>query len=182
MTNNELIPEEIVLNQIYYIRGQKVMLDSDLAKLYQVETKQLKRQVRRNIERFPGEDFMFELTPEEYALISRSQNGTLKQGYNIKYAPMAFTELGISMLSSVLNSASAIQVNIRIMRIFIRLRQMLMDTTELKLEIERIKVKLENQDKNIEVVFSYLDELSKRFEHSERDKQTRKRIGYKPMD
>lgn len=156
------------------------MLDSDLAKLYQVETKQLKRQVRRNIERFPGEDFMFELTPEEYALISRSQNGTLKQGYNIKYAPMAFTELGISMLSSVLNSASAIQVNIRIMRIFIRLRQMLMDTTELKLEIERIKTKLENQDKNIEVVFSYLDELSQRFEHSESAKQARKRIGYKP--
>jgi len=180
MTNNELIPEETVLNQIYYIRGQKVMLDSDLARLYQVETKQLKRQVRRNIERFPDEDFMFELTPEEYTLISRSKNGTLKQGYNIKYAPMAFTELGISMLSSVLNSASAIHVNIRIMRIFIRLRQMLMDTTELKLEIERIKTKLANQDKNIEVVFSYLDELSKSFQHSEAEKQARKRIGYKP--
>jgi len=91
------------------------MLDSDLAVPYQVETKQLKRQVRRNIETFPGEDFMFELTPDEYALISRSQNGTMKQGYNIKYAPMVFTELGISMLSSVLNSASAIQVNIRIL-------------------------------------------------------------------
>jgi len=90
------------------------MLDSDLAKLYQVETKQLKRQVRRNIERFPGKDFMFELTPEEYILISRSQNGTLKQGYNIKYAPMAFTELGISMLSSVLNSAlNVMKVTIR---------------------------------------------------------------------
>lgn len=101
MTNNELIPEEIVLNQIYYIRGQKVMVDSDLAKLYQVETKQLKRQVRRNIERFPGEDFMFELTPEEYTLISRSQNGTLKQGYNIKYAPMAFTELCKPLHNSV---------------------------------------------------------------------------------
>jgi len=137
MMDNELIPEEIVLNQIYYVRGQKVMLDGDLTKLYQVKTKHLKRQVRRNIERFPGEDFMLELTPKEYNQISRSQNGTLKQGYNIKYAPMAFTELGISMLSSVLNSASAIQVNIRIMRIFIRLRQVFMDTTELNLEIER---------------------------------------------
>lgn len=92
------------------------MLDQDLAELYQVETKHLKRQVRRNTERFPGEDFMFELSPEEYQ-ISRSQIGTLKQGQNFKYAPMAFTELGISMLSSVLNSPTAIQVNIRIMRI-----------------------------------------------------------------
>jgi hypothetical protein len=180
MANGELIPEEIVVKQIYYIRGQKVMLDSDLAALYQVETKQLKRQVRRNIERFPGEDFMFELTPDEYALISRNQNGTLKQGYNIKYAPMVFTELGISMLSSVLNSASAIQVNIRIMRIFIRLRQILIDNTELKQDIERIRTKLDVQDKNIEVVFSYLDELSKRIDNSKSEKQPRKRIGYMP--
>jgi len=87
-----MIPDEIIMNQIYYIRGQKVMLDFDLAKLYEVETKQLKRQVRRNIERFP-EDFMFELTSEEYSF-SRSQNGTLKQGENIKYSPMVFTEQG----------------------------------------------------------------------------------------
>ena len=89
---NQMIPDEIIMNQIYYIRGQKVMLDFDLAKLYEVETKQLKRQVRRNIERFP-EDFMFELTSEEYSF-SRSQNGTLKQGENIKYSPMVFTEQG----------------------------------------------------------------------------------------
>ncbi|WP_316815075.1 ORF6N domain-containing protein [Pedobacter nyackensis] len=80
------IPDEVVMNQIYYIREQKVMLDSDLAALYEVDTKQLKRQVKRNIDRFP-DDFMFELTPEEYKF-SRSQNGTLKQGGNIKYAPM----------------------------------------------------------------------------------------------
>lgn len=152
------------------------MLDSDLATLYQVETKQLKRQVRRNIERFPGEDFMFELTPDEYSLISRSQNGTMKQGYNIKYAPMVFTELGISMLSSVLNSASAIQVNIRIMRIFIRLRQILIDNTELKLEIERIRTKLESQDKNIDLLFGYLDELIEK----KSQPMDRKRIGYMP--
>ncbi|WP_229701664.1 ORF6N domain-containing protein [Mucilaginibacter rubeus] len=176
MANNDLIPEEIVVKQIYYIRGQKVMLDSDLATLYQVETKQLKRQVRRNIERFPGEDFMFELTPDEYSLISRSQNGTMKQGYNIKYAPMVFTELGISMLSSVLNSAAAIQVNIRIMRIFIRLRQILIDNTELKLEIERIRTKLESQDKNIDLLFGYLDELIEK----KSQPMDRKRIGYMP--
>ncbi|MGY0038105.1 ORF6N domain-containing protein [Pedobacter sp. NJ-S-72] len=85
-----LIPEELVMNRIYYIRGHKVMIDSDLAELYEVETKQLKRQVKRNLERFP-EDFMFELTQEEY-YVSRCQNGTLKQGKNIKYSPMVFTE------------------------------------------------------------------------------------------
>ncbi|MGN6641208.1 MAG: ORF6N domain-containing protein, partial [Mucilaginibacter sp.] len=138
-------------------RGKKVMLDSDLARLYEIETKQLKRQVRRNIERFP-EDFMFELTTEE-CLVSRSQIGTLKQGENIKYAPMAFIEQGVAMLSSVLNSKRAIMVNIQIMRTFTKIRQMLANNTELRLEIEKIKNKLDNQDKNMEVVFRYLDEL-----------------------
>src|SRR5690606_30581040 len=144
MDNNELIvSDEIVISKIYYIREQKVMLDSDLAELYEVETKQLKRQVRRNLDRFP-DDFMFELQPEEYQ-ISRSQNGTLKQGGNIKYAPMAFTEQGIAMLSSVLNSKRAIQVNIQIIRIFTRVRQLLTDNTEIRLEVEKIKNRLENQ-------------------------------------
>jgi len=168
------VPDEVVMNKIYFVRGQKVMLDFDLAELYQVETKYLKRQVRRNIERFP-EDFMFELTPDEY-YVSRSQNGTLKQGENYKYAPMAFTEQGVSMLSSVLNGQKAILVNIQIMRIFTKIRQMLMDNTELRLEIEKIKNKLDNQDKNMEVVFQYLDELIK---YQANDKP-RKVIGYKP--
>ncbi|MGF7072325.1 ORF6N domain-containing protein [Mucilaginibacter sp. 3215] len=150
-----MISDETIAEKIYYIREEKVMLDSDLAALYQIETKQLKRQVRRNLKRFPP-DFMFELNAEE---ISRSQIGTLKHGGNIKYAPMAFTEQGVSMLSSVLNSDRAIAVNIQIMRIFTRVRKMLMDNTELRLEIEKIKSKLDNQDKNMEVVFRYLDEL-----------------------
>ena len=120
----------------------------DLAELYEVETKQLKRQVRRNIERFPGEDFMFELTNEEYKVL-RSQFGTLKQGQHFKYAPMAFTELGISMLSSVLNSPAAIQVNIQIMRIFVHVRQILADNTEIRLEIEKIRNELLNHGKNM---------------------------------
>jgi hypothetical protein len=103
MESNFTVPDEIILNQIYFIKGQKVMLDFDLAKLYQVETKQLKRQVRRNFERFPPEDFMFDLTPEEYSFL-RSQIGTLKQGEHIKYLPMAFTEQCVAMLSSVLRS------------------------------------------------------------------------------
>jgi hypothetical protein len=178
MENNKLIvPDEIVIDKIYYIRNQKVMLDGDFAALYEVETKQLKRQVRRNLERFP-EDFMFELTPEEYHY-SRSQNGTLKQGGNIKYAPMAFTEQGVAMLSSVLNSARAIQVNIQIIRVFTHIRQVLADNTEIRLEVEKIKNKLENQDKNMEIIFKYLDELLDKQEHPN---PPRKRIGFKSDD
>ena len=172
----ELIPEEIILNQIYYIRGHKVMLDKDLAAIYGVETKQLKRQVRRNSERFP-KDFMFELTTDEY-YSSRSQNGTLKQGENIKYSPIVFTEQGVAMLSSVLNSSRAIKVNIQIIRIFTRIRQMFIDNTELRLEVEKIKSKQNNQDKNIEIVFSYLDELLEK----KSELKPRRRIGYKSDD
>lgn len=170
------VPEEIIMNQIYYLRGQKIMLDNDLAMLYEVETKQLKRQVRRNIERFP-EDFMFELTIEENNSL-RSQTGTLKRGEHTKYLQMAFTEQGVSMLSSVLNSSKAIGVNIQIIRIFARIRQAFVDNTELRVEIEKIKTKLDNQDKNIELVFHYLDELTER----KVQPQTRKRIGYKSDD
>ena len=166
-----IVPDEIIMNQIYYIRGHKVMLDTDLAALYEVETRQLKRQVKRNIDRFP-EDFMFELTPEEYSF-SRSQNGTLKQGSNVKYAPMVFSEQGVSMLSSVLNSKRAIKVNIQI----IRIRQIISDNTDIRLEIKKIKNKLDNQDKNMEIVFRYLDEL---LEKQEQPNPPRKRIGFKP--
>lgn len=171
------VPDQIVLDMIYYIRGYKVMLDSDLATLYEVETKQLKRQVRRNIERFP-EDFMFELTVEEYRIL-RSQIGTLSHGGHSKYTPMAFSEQGVAMLSSVLNSSRAINVNIQIIRIFTRMRQVLADNTDIRLEIERIKNKLDNQDKNMEIVFRYLDEL---LEKQERPNPPRKRIGFKPDD
>lgn len=174
MAGNKLaIPEEVIMNKIYLIRGQKVMLDSDLAELYQVETKQLKRQVRRNLNRFP-EDFMFELTKVEYDFL-RSQTGTLKRGTHSKYLPIVFTEQGVSMLSSVLNSEQAIKVNIEIMRIFTKIRKVLMDNLNVKLEIEQIKKKLENQDKNIELVFSYLDELIEK----QKNPLTRKKIGYK---
>jgi len=176
MSGEPIIPDEIIMNQIYYMRGHKVMLDTDLAELYEVENKQLKRQVRRNAERFP-DDFMFELTSNEYNSL-RSQIGTLKRGEHVKYLPMAFTEQGVSMLSSVLNSSKAIKVNIQIIRIFTRIRQMLMDNTELRLEIEKIKGKLDNQDKNMEIVFRYLDELLEK----KSDAKPRKRIGYKSDD
>ncbi len=115
---------EPIKRKIYEIRGQRVMLDFDLAEAYGVETAQLKRQVRRNIERFEGDDFMFEVTREE---LSRCQIGTLnvKRGQNIKYLPYAFTELGVAMLSSVLRSPTAIRVNRSIMRAFVAIRQAL---------------------------------------------------------
>ena len=132
----------IIENKIYEIRGQKVMLDFDLAEMYGVETKRLKEQVRRNIERFPAE-FMFELTKEEVA-ISRSQIATLKtgQGYNIKYLPFAFTEYGIVMLSSVLKSKTAVEVNINIIRAFVRMRQYLLSNIPKK-ELEELKQRIE---------------------------------------
>ena len=174
--NNELqLSEELISNKIYFIRNQKVMLDRDLAELYGIETRVLKQAVRRNISRFP-EDFMFELTELEYNS-SRSQIVTLKngRGSNLKYLPMAFTEHGVLMLSSVLNSDKAIQTNISIMRIFSKVRQMLLDTTDLKIDILQIQKKLENHDKNIELVFSYLDELTEKKENV----KPRNIIGYK---
>jgi len=166
------IPSEIITNKIFLIRNQKVMLDTDLAELYAIETKQLKRQVRRNIERFP-DDFMFELSAVEYEIL-KSQFGTSSWGGN-RLAPMAFTEQGVAMLSSVLNSATAIKVNIQIIRVFTKIRAALADNLNIKLEIEDIKKKLSNQTKNIELVFNYLDELiDKQEKPIERNK-----IGYK---
>ena len=137
---NEIIEDQLILDQIHIIRAEKVMIDYELASLYQVETKQLKRQVRRNIECFP-EDFTFELSNDEYDSL-RSQIGTLKKGEHAKYLPMAFNENGVSMLSTVLNSGIAIKVNIQIIRLLTKARRMLIDNSAIKVEIENIKKKL----------------------------------------
>lgn len=134
------------------------MLDRDLAELYGVETKVLKQAVKRNIDRFP-EDFMFELTKSELENW-RSQFVTSNSDkMGLRYSPFAFTEHGVLMLSSILYSQQAIQVNIQIVRIFTRLRNLLSEHTELKVEIADIKKHLQNHDKNIELVFSCLDKL-----------------------
>lgn len=169
------IPDEIIMNKIYMIRGQKVMLDRDLAELYEVETKRLNEQVKRNLNRFP-EDFMFQLTELEFENL-KSQIATSSWGGSRKL-PNAFTEHGVLMLSSVLNSDKAINVNIQIMRIFTQVRQMITDNLSVKLDIEEIKKKLENHDKNIELVFNYLDELMEKQDNPE----PRKRVGYKRKD
>src|SRR2546423_10080321 len=138
-----LVRSEQIERAILLIRGQKVMLDYDLAKLYGVETKILNQAVKRNIKRFPG-DFMFQLDIQEVR-DSRSQIVTLKRGQNIKYLPYAFTEHGILMLSSVLNSERAVQVNIEIMRAFVRLRQILASHKDLAKKLEELEKKYDAQ-------------------------------------
>lgn len=153
------------------------MLDFDLAILYNVETRALKQAVKRNTARFPP-DFMFELRKAELQeLITICDN----LPPNIKYSPAmpyAFTEAGVAMLSSVLNSERAILVNIEIIRVFTRLRQLLHENIAVRLEIEQIKKKLEGHDQNITLVFRYLDELLK----EKTNPAPRKRIGFKPTE
>src|SRR5580704_8438883 len=132
-----LITQEKITQRIFIIRGKKVMLDRDLASLYGVETKAFNQAVKRNMKRFP-EDFMFQLTQEENKFL-RSQNVTLEQGQYSKYAPYAFTEHGILMLSSVLNSDRAIEVNIQIMRTFTKLRELMIVHKDLRIKIEELE-------------------------------------------
>jgi len=151
-----IIPMELVEKKIYLIRGHKVMLDSDLAELYGVPVKVLNQAVKRNISRFP-EDFMFQLTKEEYDFL-RSQIVTLKtgRGQHRKYLPYAFTEQGVAMLSSVLHSERAIQVNITIMRTFVKLRRILASHKELARKLEELEKKYDTQFK---IVFDAIRKL-----------------------
>ena len=148
------IPREIIQNKILLTRGFKVMLDKDLAELYQVTTYDLKRAVRRNLSRFPV-DFMFELTRQEHSALRR-HFGALKRGSHSKYPPYAFTEHGILMLSSVLNSERAVMVNIEIMRTFTKLREILASHKELRRKIEEMEKKYNHQ---FQIVFKAIKEL-----------------------
>lgn len=150
------VPDEVVINKILLVRGMKVMLDSDLAELYGVETKHLKRAVRRNKNRFP-EDFLVELTPMEFENL-RCQIGTSSWGGG-RYLPMAFTEQGVAMLSSILHSRRAIAVNIQIIRVFTRLRQALITQKDILLKIREMEKTMNKHSEDFKVVFAYLREL-----------------------
>lgn len=155
MTNTDLIPSERIEKAIYLIRGEKVMLDRDLASLYGVETKVLNRAVKRNLRRFPL-DFMFQLTAEESDLL-RCQIGTSNKGRGgRRYLPYVFTEQGVAMLSSVLNSERSILVNIEIMRAFVKLRQLLVSNAELSRQLAELESKY---DKQFKVVFDAIRQL-----------------------
>jgi hypothetical protein len=156
MSKQSIIPDELVMNKIHLIRGEKVMLDMDLADLYAVENKQLKRAVRRNSARFP-EDFMFELNNDELQIL-RSQTGTSNWG-GVRYLPMAFTEQGVAMLSSVLTSERAVLVNIHIIRVFTRMRSMLMTHKDILLKLGKLEKKGIRQAGQIKLIFKYLKEL-----------------------
>jgi hypothetical protein len=163
-----LVPMERIEKSILLIRGQKVMLDRDLAELYAVKTKVLKQAVRRNITRFP-EDFMFELKKEEFENWRSQFVTSNRDKMGLRYRPMVFTEQGVAMLSSVLNSERAIQVNIQIMRAFTRLRQMLSTNEELRKKIESMEKKY---DRHFQVVFEAIKQL---MEEAEKPKR---RIGF----
>jgi hypothetical protein len=168
---------QVIQSKIYEIRGRKVMLDRDLAELYGVETRALNQAVKRNIERFDGDDFMFILSPDEIKEFSRSQIVTLNKGrgYNIKYAPFAFTELGVAMLSSVLKSKTAIEINKGIMRAFVVLRQYALGYAELNRKLEDFMLSTNMQ---FSEVYQALTELA---EQKKLDDKPRNPIGFKQI-
>lgn len=157
------IPDQVIINKIYLVRGQKVMIDRDLADLYNVRTGNLNKAIKRNLKRFP-KDFMFQLTAKEFKNLI-FQNGTSslpkrKASWGgTRKMPFAFTEQGVAMLSSVLNSDTAIKVNIRIIRIFTKLREMLLTYNDILLKIERLEKKVTAHDENIQTVFKALKQL-----------------------
>jgi hypothetical protein len=154
MIMEALIPKENIVNKIYEIRGKKVMLSHDLADLYQVETKRLNEQVRRNIGRFPDR-FMFKLTQKEFMSL-RSHFATLKRGQHFKYLPYAFTEHGILMSSGVLRSKRAERVNIFIIDAFVELNRILLTHKDLLFKMEELKKKVASQDEKVQLIFNYL--------------------------
>lgn len=159
------ISDAAVMSRIHTVRGHKVMLDRDLAQLYGVETKALKQAVRRNMERFP-EDFMFEMSKEELEQW-RSQTVTSNSGdrMGLRYAPFCFTEHGVLMLSSVLNSETAIDVNIQIIRVFAKMRELLANHKDLLLALEKLRGTVSHNSRDIKVIFNILKKMQEDERH-----------------
>jgi len=153
-----IIPQQVVECSILFIRGQKVMLDRDLAKLYGVKTKRLNEQVHRNLSRFP-EDFMFQLTKKEFENWKSQFATSNRDKIGLRKKPYAFTEQGVAMLSSVLNSERAIQVNIAIMRTFVKLKQILSMNKELAHKLAELERKIEKHDVDIQAIFDAIRRL-----------------------
>jgi hypothetical protein len=173
MNRKLVIPDEVVMNKIYLIRGQKVMIDSDLAELYNVGTKVLNQTVKRNLLRFPA-DFMFQLSAREYRNL-RSQFVTSSWGGRRAF-PFVFTEQGVAMLSSILNSERAILVNIHIVRVFMRMREIVMTNKGILLKVSQLEKKVTKQGGDIRLIFDYLTELLNP------KKQVLRKIGFRRKD
>jgi hypothetical protein len=174
MNQNTNLTDDIILTKIYMIRGQKVMIDYDLAELYNVETRIFNQAVKRNAVRFP-DDFCFQLTKEEFESL-RSQFVILKKGrgQHSKFLPFVFTEQGVAMLSSILNSDLAIKVNIQIIRLFTRMREIFLTNKDILLKIEEIEIRVGTTEQDIQVIFDYLKQLLNP------PNPPRQRIGFKP--
>ena len=169
-----VVPQEVLISKIFFLRNEKVMLDRDLAVLYGVKGIRLREQVKRNISKFP-KHFMFQLTSKEVELMV-SQNAIPSKSHLGGTLPYAFTEHGVLMLANILKSDKAVHVSIKIIELFVKLRQMIITNEGLRNEIENIKKKLDGHDKKIELVFQYVDELT---EKKEKPEEPRVMIGFK---
>ncbi len=165
-----IIPDEIIISKIYLFRNQKVIIDSDLADMYGVETRVLNQAIKRNLKRFPS-DFMFQLNEDEFENL-KSQNELSNWGGR-RTLPLVFTEHGVLMLSSILNNDKAIEINIQIVRIFTKMRDLLLTHKDILSELEGIKKTMKNQDERIDLMYNYLMEFVKQ------EKNPRERIGFK---
>lgn len=174
---NIKISDEVVMSKIYVIRNVKVMLDRDLAELYGVETKYLKRQVKRNLIRFP-EDFMFELTKLEFKDWRNQFVTSIEDKMGLRYAPYAFTEDGVAQLSTVLSSERAIHVNIQIVRLFSKMRKMVLTHSEILHKLEEIERKYKDHDQKIILIFEYIKQLEQT-KRQELEQKNRPRVGFK---
>ena len=172
--NEGVIPDEFVMTKILVIRGKKVMIDRDLAELYGVTTKRLNEQVKRNIKRFPV-DFMFQLTEEEKQEVVTNCDHLEVLKFSPQL-PYAFTEHGAVMLASVLNSDRAIEVNVQIVRIFTRMREMLLSNQEILLKLEQLERKVDSHDDDIQIIFKYIKQLIRQPD------KPRPRIGFRRKD
>jgi len=166
------IPQEVLMNKIYLIRDKKVMLDRDLAELYGVETKVLKQSVRRNISRFP-DDFIFEMNQEEFENWRSHFVTSRKDLQGLRHKPFCFTEQGVTMLACILNSERAIYMNIQIIRIYAKMREIILIHKNVLLLVEQVEKKLTKQDEKIESLFNYLRKFL------EKNDQPRREIGFK---
>jgi hypothetical protein len=173
-----LVMEQKILNRIYVIRGEKVMLDRDLAQLYGVETKRLKEAVKRNKERFP-KDFMFEMTATEFKQWRQSADLNTADRQGLRYAPFCFTEQGVTMLSCILNSKTAIDVNLRIIRVFVKMRAYALTHKDILVQLAKMEKELKTNTADIENIFIVLKEL---IEKNEKPIPARNRIGFKQYD
>lgn len=173
-----LVMEQKILNRIYVVRGEKILLDRDLAELYGTETKVLKQAVKRNIARFP-KDFMFEMTASEFKKWKDGAALSAADKQGLRYAPFCFTEQGLTMLSCILNSKTAIEVNIRIVRVFVKMREYALTHKEILLQLAKLEKEVKGNSQDIENIFMVLKEL---IEKQQKPLPPRNKIGFKNYD